>query len=137
MSARHAAESAAAASWFNRWMTIGSSEWMIAQPPAAWTSAAFSSIASNTSILYPHQLAQVATQISSFASSGAILYASLAWRTEEHTSELQSLIRISYAVFCLKKHPDNENSHSAKLMLIIRPQHQLHDFTKQFNMSNT
>src|SRR3546814_1950139 len=24
-------------------------------------------------------------------------------RTEEHTSELQSLIRISYAVFCLKK----------------------------------
>src|SRR3546814_8982555 len=29
----------------------------------------------------------------------------LEWRTrsEEHTSELQSLMRISYAVFCLKK----------------------------------
>src|SRR3546814_3146992 len=27
----------------------------------------------------------------------------LARRSEEHTSELQSLIRISYAVFCLKK----------------------------------
>src|SRR3546814_4970091 len=27
----------------------------------------------------------------------------LGWRSEEHTSELQSLIRISYAVFCLKK----------------------------------
>src|SRR3546814_9791273 len=29
------------------------------------------------------------------------------WRSEEHTSELQSLMRISYAVFCLKKkkHP--------------------------------
>src|SRR3546814_6112939 len=27
----------------------------------------------------------------------------LAWRSEEHTSELQSLMRISYAVFCLKK----------------------------------
>src|SRR3546814_4735837 len=27
----------------------------------------------------------------------------LAARTEEHTSELQSLMRISYAVFCLKK----------------------------------
>src|SRR3546814_5709860 len=26
-----------------------------------------------------------------------------AWRSEEHTSELQSLMRISYAVFCLKK----------------------------------
>src|SRR3546814_9246529 len=25
-----------------------------------------------------------------------------AWRSEEHTSELQSLMRISYAVFCLK-----------------------------------
>src|SRR3546814_2025111 len=30
-------------------------------------------------------------------------------RSEEHTSELQSLMRISYAVFCLKKkkNPDN------------------------------
>src|SRR3546814_1316385 len=25
------------------------------------------------------------------------------WRSEEHTSELQSLMRISYAVFCLQK----------------------------------
>src|SRR3546814_3433400 len=25
------------------------------------------------------------------------------WRSEEHTSDLQSLMRISYAVFCLKK----------------------------------
>src|SRR3546814_3372537 len=29
--------------------------------------------------------------------------AEVAWRSEEHTSELQSLMRISYAVFCLKK----------------------------------
>src|SRR3546814_10034854 len=27
----------------------------------------------------------------------------LVFRSEEHTSELQSLMRISYAVFCLKK----------------------------------
>src|SRR3546814_3132690 len=27
----------------------------------------------------------------------------LLWRSEEHTSELQSLMRTSYAVFCLKK----------------------------------
>src|SRR3546814_6402910 len=32
---------------------------------------------------------------------GAPLYAKL--RSEEHTSELQSLMRISYAVFCLEK----------------------------------
>src|SRR3546814_5599120 len=29
-------------------------------------------------------------------------------RSEEHTSELQSLMRISYAVFCLKKKTDNQ-----------------------------
>src|SRR3546814_4477445 len=28
-------------------------------------------------------------------------------RSEEHTSELQSLMRISYAVFCLKKKKEN------------------------------
>src|SRR3546814_10060671 len=31
----------------------------------------------------------------------------VAWRSEEHTSELQSLMRISYAVFCLKKKNTN------------------------------
>src|SRR3546814_9222908 len=30
-------------------------------------------------------------------------------RSEEHTSELQSLLRISYAVFCLKKKKNNTN----------------------------
>src|SRR3546814_5053535 len=34
-------------------------------------------------------------------------------RSEEHTSELQSLMRISYAVFCLKKKkkPENRRPH--------------------------
>src|SRR3546814_8481026 len=31
-------------------------------------------------------------------------------RSEEHTSELQSLMRISYAVFCLKKKTRNQKS---------------------------
>src|SRR3546814_5479294 len=30
-------------------------------------------------------------------------------RSEEHTSELQSLMRISYAVFCLKKKKDRQS----------------------------
>src|SRR3546814_8375038 len=30
-------------------------------------------------------------------------------RSEEHTSELQSLMRISYAVFCLKKKKNQKN----------------------------
>src|SRR3546814_5324278 len=35
-------------------------------------------------------------------------------RSEEHTSELQSLMRISYAVFCLKKKTTN-NHHTPRL----------------------
>src|SRR3546814_5704612 len=37
------------------------------------------------------------------------LYSPNGTRSEEHTSELQSLMRISYAVFCMKKHI---NSHT-------------------------
>src|SRR3546814_1289180 len=37
-----------------------------------------------------------------FANAGVRL-AGMGVRSEEHTSELQSLMRISYAVFCLKK----------------------------------
>src|SRR3546814_3105450 len=35
--------------------------------------------------------------------STGMLLVDVAKRSEEHTSELQSLMRISYAVFCLKK----------------------------------
>src|SRR3546814_2161069 len=34
-------------------------------------------------------------------------------RSEEHTSELQSLMRISYAVFCLKKKKNTTHKHTA------------------------
>src|SRR3546814_4294157 len=36
-------------------------------------------------------------------------------RSEEHTSELQSLMRISYAVFCLKKKKDTTSDILKKL----------------------
>src|SRR3546814_6983646 len=36
--------------------------------------------------------------------------AALAPRSEEHTSELQSLMRISYAVFCLQKKTTNKST---------------------------
>src|SRR3546814_6176438 len=39
-----------------------------------------------------------------------VLSFSLMVRSEEHTSELQSLMRISYAVFCLKKNKNNRNA---------------------------
>src|SRR3546814_2405645 len=37
-------------------------------------------------------------------------------RSEEHTSELQSLMRISYAVFCLKKKKVKHNNHQLILV---------------------
>src|SRR3546814_10868743 len=36
-------------------------------------------------------------------------------RSEEHTSELQSLMRISYAVFCLKKKKIHQNTYTLTL----------------------
>src|SRR3546814_3751442 len=37
-------------------------------------------------------------------------------RSEEHTSELQSLMRISYAVFCLKKTTRNETKTASPIL---------------------
>src|SRR3546814_1640438 len=39
-------------------------------------------------------------------------------RSEEHTSELQSLMRISYAVFCLKKKRNKQTIHKTKRQLL-------------------
>src|SRR3546814_4044159 len=36
----------------------------------------------------------------------------IAFRSEEHTSELQSLMRLSYAVFCLKKKKTTRRHHT-------------------------
>src|SRR3546814_4424774 len=40
-------------------------------------------------------------------------------RSEEHTSELQSLMRISYAVFCLKKKTDQQQSNIHRQSTIL------------------
>src|SRR3546814_2175798 len=48
----------------------------------------------------------------------------IAVRSEEHTSELQSLMRISYAVFCLKK--------KKKMKIIAELQLRNSDSTKQY-----
>src|SRR3546814_2283680 len=39
-----------------------------------------------------------------------------AFRSEEHTSELQSLMRISYAVFCLKKKKNTQITEQVELI---------------------
>src|SRR3546814_6317141 len=42
-------------------------------------------------------------------------------RSEEHTSELQSIMRISYAVFCLKKHINKD--HYTYDQIVLRSYH--------------
>src|SRR3546814_4390934 len=54
-------------------------------------------------------------------------------RSEEHTSELQSLMRISYAVFCLKKKtsriPNTQHTTSPCLPASCTPHHIIHKST--------
>src|SRR3546814_1297521 len=47
-------------------------------------------------------------------------------RSEEHTSELQSLMRISYAVFCLKK----KNNINQRKRTTTKQNHRAHDQLK-------
>src|SRR3546814_10053142 len=46
-------------------------------------------------------------------------------RSEEHTSELQSLMRISYAVFCLKKKKQTSKNRYRNRHTTIKPYHHL------------
>src|SRR3546814_7539038 len=62
------------------------------------------------SLLYP-----INAQLPPLAQTDAISRRAARARSEEHTSELQSLMRISYAVFCLKK----KNNESASQNIYI------------------
>src|SRR3546814_4466306 len=48
--------------------------------------------------------------------------ATIRTRSEEHTSELQSLMRISYAVFCLKKKNNTNQQRSKRTKIHINTQ---------------
>src|SRR3546814_3162106 len=52
-------------------------------------------------------------------------------RSEEHTSELQSLMRISYAVFCLKK-KKSHTQQNIELHVIKRKHKRLHLITTTY-----
>src|SRR3546814_2104757 len=54
-------------------------------------------------------------------------------RSEEHTSELQSLMRISYAVFCLKKKTNNQKTIKRHKNHNINKKIPVNDYTKQPN----
>src|SRR3546814_5542868 len=52
-------------------------------------------------------------------------------RSEEHTSELQSLMRISYAVFCLKKKKKKKYKNATDKIIIYNQTQQLRNTTRQ------
>src|SRR3546814_2587390 len=57
-------------------------------------------------------------------------------RSEEHTSELQSLMRISYAVFCLKK-KKKETKHNKKQKRIEEINNEGQDKIQKSNTKET
>src|SRR3546814_4980198 len=59
-----------------------------------------------------HATVRIPTPVSSSSLLSAGSATSTMSRSEEHTSELQSLMRISYAVFCLKKKNHKQNNHT-------------------------
>src|SRR3546814_10284542 len=58
-------------------------------------------------------------------------------RSEEHTSELQSLMRISYAVFCLKKKINKTVSNTLKKRYNIKHDQIKSEETKTEQLSHT
>src|SRR3546814_10419262 len=56
--------------------------------------------------------------IVTFTADGRMMAVLCDGRSEEHTSELQSLMRISYAVFCLKKKTKITTTHDTTLRIL-------------------
>src|SRR3546814_8806813 len=97
---------------------LGAAEAMkqIAPPPAA--TRFWLHIGANVAARDWHDIAGHLTPLPSVDSqrflsiSPALLPLARAIRSEEHTSELQSLMRLSYAVFCLKKKTQKQHTYN-------------------------
>src|SRR3546814_10480566 len=90
------------------------SSWESIEVPGHWRSTpAFAD--SDGPLLYRRQLEAPAPTDGrrSWLTLDGLFYQGDVWlRSEEHTSELQSLMRISYAVFCLKKKKNANRNNS-------------------------
>src|SRR3546814_5708361 len=58
-------------------------------------------------------------------------------RSEEHTSELQSLMRISYAVFCLKKKKQQNNQETSQRLYFSTIAPSTDSYTRQQHRSSS
>src|SRR3546814_4040296 len=70
---------------------------MIADPDIAMV------VADELNIALRYEYLPVEEVVAGLRNRSAMKHVIVTGRSEEHTSELQSLMRISYAVFCLKK----------------------------------
>src|SRR3546814_2020516 len=80
--------------------------------PSAWT---FSTTCACIRMVWWYALIELRQRVRASATNRSVVTAAsycsgncCRKRSEEHTSELQSLMRISYAVFCLKKKTTNK-----------------------------
>src|SRR3546814_6926174 len=93
-----------------RW-NLGHKAWLLASSTVAAfvTTASSAQTASENRLETPNASSTATDAASSMAASAGDIVVTARRRaedlsrSEEHTSELQSLMRISYAVFCLKK----------------------------------
>src|SRR3546814_8655297 len=81
----------------------------------------------------PHRLPTTSSTLT-YANRPTVSRVCVYVRSEEHTSELQSLMRISYAVFCLKKKTQINNK---QIYNYTRKQHNQNLCQSSYNYVNT
>src|SRR3546814_10781393 len=108
--------------WIARWPANSFSKNLVFEPctgPKCAASVMLSTISCGCTSILPRSSNVQCVQVGSFHScrNGASHSGSPpSVRSEEHTSELQSLMRISYAVFCLKKKKKTKTSKAQALL---------------------
>src|SRR3546814_6556367 len=102
------------------WPT-GSGPFRNRSQPAARSSSLVSQAVSQSAVQvswfgvqYVRDTRGLAARSSALGDVGEVAIQPVSERSEEHTSELQSLMRISYAVFCLKKQMTHDLKHHTR-----------------------
>src|SRR3546814_4186523 len=88
-------------SLFNVTVQLSTPRWVVGRALALYQTATFGGMAAGSWIW--------GVSAEAYGVDGALV-----GRSEEHTSELQSLMRISYAVFCLKKKKQRERKYISR-----------------------
>src|SRR3546814_1009567 len=88
-------------------VNLGLGSWFV---HSGWVSPIDVLTSSLVAMVIPVSLTTIGFGMQARREAAAAAARLIALRSEEHTSELQSLMRISYAVFCLKKKTQHTTS---------------------------